>query len=155
MKKSTGYKEMLRDRCPAVVDIALKWCNVKQKWIDHTYDHFIKLYKHKNDRNEATRIILGISKRYRNFDFHKTIDWDNLTKEETEYWTWVWKWVEWFMQNFMYIKNLYKVSVSCGKDEDECKFEILSKYLKFLLDEKRYTTADKLVDYLIKCINKK
>ena len=31
MTTKTGYKEMLRDRVPFVVDLALKWCKSKTK----------------------------------------------------------------------------------------------------------------------------
>ena len=42
MNNTTGYKGMLRDRCPQVVNYALKWQKAKERWINHTYDKFIK-----------------------------------------------------------------------------------------------------------------
>lgn len=87
---------MLRDRCPAVIDLALRWCKAKTKWLDHVYQHFINIYVLKEERYEATRIILGISGKYRNFDFEKTIDWDNIDSEEEEYWKTILGWVNWF-----------------------------------------------------------
>lgn len=87
---------MLRDRCPAVIDLALRWCRAKTKWLDHVYSHFINIYVLKEERYEATRIILGISGKYRNFDFEKTIDWDNIDNEEEEYWKTILGWVNWF-----------------------------------------------------------
>lgn len=87
---------MLRDRCPAVIDLALRWCKAKTKWLDHVYQHFINIYVLKEERYEATRIILGISGKYRNFDFEKTIDWDNIDNEEEEYWKTILGWVNWF-----------------------------------------------------------
>ena len=39
--KKLGYKEMLRDRCPKMVNYALKWRKAKEKWIDHVYSNFI------------------------------------------------------------------------------------------------------------------
>ena len=35
---------MLRDRCPRVVNYALKWQKAKERWIDHAYANFIKIY---------------------------------------------------------------------------------------------------------------
>lgn len=87
---------MLRDRCPAVIDLALRWCKAKTRWLDHVYSHFINIYVLKEERYEATRIILGISGKYRNFDFKKTIDWDNIDSEEEEYWKTILGWVNWF-----------------------------------------------------------
>lgn len=87
---------MLRDRCPAVIDLALRWCKAKTKWLDHVYQHFINIYVLKEERYEATRIILGISGKYRNFNFEKTIDWDNIDSEEEEYWKTILGWVNWF-----------------------------------------------------------
>ena len=73
--KKPGYREMLRDRCPKVVNYALKWCKAKEKWIDHVYFNFIKIYAEKDQRNNATRIALGISEGNQyTFDFEKTID---------------------------------------------------------------------------------
>ena len=41
--KKQGYKEMLRDRCPEVVNFALKWCKAKERWINHVYDCFVRI----------------------------------------------------------------------------------------------------------------
>lgn len=160
--KKTGYKEMLRDRCPATVNFALKYCNAKERWIDHAYSQFIKIYVDNEERKHTTRIILGIAKYYRNFEFDKSIDWENLTKEEEAYWKWVSAWVRWFMKRFEYIENTYKVSRSCGKDEFDCKVEIIQKHLSSKLpsdddDEetkaKKLKEVNKLTNYLVKCIN--
>ena len=111
---------MLRDRCPATVNFALKYCNAKERWIDHAYSQFIKIYG------------------------------------------WVSNWVRWFMKRFAYIENTYKISRSCGKDEFDCKVEIIQKYLSSKLpteddDEetkaKKLKEVNKLTDYLVKCIN--
>lgn len=96
---------MLRDRCPEVVDIALRWCKAKTKWINHVYSHFIGIYVVKEDRYEATRIALGISNKYRQFDFEKTIDWDNITESETEYWKNISEWVKWFQSRHIHIEK--------------------------------------------------
>lgn len=162
MDKIKGYKGMLRNRCPAVVNYALKWQKAKERWIDHAYSNFIKIYVEKDERNHATRIILGIAKFYRNFEFDKSINWDDLTEEETKYWKRVSSWVKWFMKNYMYVENTYKASLNCGQDEFEIKKEIISTYLSTLLpketeDEEikiaKYEYVDKLVNFLIDCFN--
>lgn len=131
---------MLRDRCPLMVNFALKWCKAKQRWIDHVYENSIQFYKSKKDKNEACRIILGISKRHRGFDFHYSITWDNLIDEEVEYWKSVEKWVNWFQTQFQAIEQDINLLNST-------KEEIKNKYLSSYNSEQ----VDKLVDYLFNC----
>ena len=59
---NTGYKAMLRDRVPLVVNLALLWNNSKTAWVDHVYKNFISIYASKLERDNATRIVLGIKK---------------------------------------------------------------------------------------------
>lgn len=160
MGKTTGYKGMLRDRCPKVVDYALKWQKAKERWINHAYTNFIKFYCDKKERNHATRIVLGIAKYYRNFEFDKSIDWDNLTPEDKIYWERISSWVNWFMKKYAYIENAYKISRDAGKDDFAIKVEIINGYLSALLPKKeetdeekiaKYEYVDNLVDFLIKC----
>lgn len=101
---------MLRDRLPSTVDLALRWTQSKNKWIDHVYAHFIGIFKSKEDRNSTTRVILGLSSRSRNFDFHKTIDWDCLDTSEKEEWKRVEGWVNWFQSNMVEIDNTIEVT---------------------------------------------
>lgn len=102
-----GYKEMLRNRITKMqaVDLALKYCCVKTKWIDHVYNHFIGILSSKQERNQATRVILGISSKYRSFDFNKTIAWDNLDQSEIEFWKTIEEWVNWFQDNLLFIQQ--------------------------------------------------
>lgn len=160
MKNTNGYKGMLRDRCPKVVNYALKWQKAKERWINHTYDNFIKFYIDKNERKYTTRIILGIAKHYRNFDFDKSIDWDNLTDEETQYWKRVSSWVKWFTENYTYMQNTYNTSRHTGEDEFSIKVELIDNYLSSLLPKQtehesikqaKYAYVDKLVDFLVEC----
>ena len=146
----TGYKEMLRDRIPITVNIALKWCNAKQKWIDHSYNQFVKVFKSKTDRYETTRIILGISKKQRDFNFNKSIDWDSLTEEQKLYWNRIESWVIWFKKMYSYIVNDYEVSLKMGKDISTLKGEIISKYLTSLDP----VTQERFANYLIKNLQK-
>ena len=138
---------MLRNRTPLLVDAALKYCKAKECWINHVYDNFINVYTDKEQRYEATRIALGISGKYRNFDFHKTIAWDNLDKEETENWESVEEWVIWFQEHAMDIKNEYE------KIKNLYVREIAEMYLtdKFLATEDQ-DAAYKLISFIIDTI---
>ena len=160
MEKQTGYRWMLRNKCPKVVNYALKWQKAKERWIEHAYRNFIRIYSDNNERYHTTRIILGIAKYYRNFDFDKSIDWDNITSEDTEYWKNVSSWVTWFMKQYAYMENMYSISLNAGKDEFDIKVELINSYLSDLLpspdmteEEKqaKYEYVDKLVDFLVNC----
>ena len=176
MKKSS-YREMLRDRCPKVIDYALKWQKAKEKWIDHAYNYFVKLLgdeintngtvvrNSRDNKRHVINILLGIKKgKSREFDFSKSIDWDNLSEEETEYWTRVSKWVNWFRTNYAYIENMYSISKQAGKSKVDCQVEIIHSYLMWLMPNKthskeekqaKYDYVNKFVDYLIECIDGK
>ena len=142
---TNGYKGMLRDRLPKTIDIALKWCKAKERWIDHTYRNFIQMFSEKKDRDEVTRIILGISKKHKGFDFHKSIMWDNLSKEETLYWQNVESWVNWFKVKYIYIQNEYINSLTLGLDIEIIKQKIKTNFLSKLDIE----WQEKLCNYLI------
>ena len=164
MKKS-GYREMLRDRCPKVVNYALKWQKAKEKWIEHVYHNSISFYVSRDNRNNATHIILGIKKgKVKNFEFDKTIDWDNLTSEEKVYWERVSSWVNWFMTYYQYIENMYDISKKNGKDDFSIQIEIIQSYLSWLLPspnctqeekEAKYQYVDNLAEFLTQCIEGK
>ena len=146
---STGYKSMLRDRLPDTVDMALKWCKAKERWITHVYNAFIGVYTEKTERHNATRIVLGLSKKMpRTFNFHKSIDWDNITEEERDLWKSVESWVMWFRTMYLYIENDYKISLAIGKSESEIKEELLSKHLQQVDPEQQEKLADFLIDNL-------
>lgn len=173
MKKTTGYKSMLRDRVPKVVNYALKWQKAKERWINHAYSKFINIYVDNEERKKATRLVLCLKytrvkqgkhkyvKEEQCFEFDKSIDWENLTPEEEVYWKRISSWVKWFCMKYAYIENAYLISSERGKDEMSIKIEIINSYLSKLLptddmDEEmkqaKYKYVDNLVDFLIKCI---
>lgn len=171
-----GYKGMLRDRIPKVVDYALKWQKAKERWIDHSYKFFIKIIGEElnvddkiirtasENKRAVISILLGMKKgKPKHFNFDYTIDWENLTKEETVYWTRVSSWVRWFVKRYAYIENTYLVSKQCGKDDFAIKVEIINTYLTPLLPDEtetdeekkaKYKYVDNLVDYLVNCFKK-
>ena len=172
--KKPGYREMLRDRCPKMVDYALKWQKAKDKWIDHAYCYFVKmvgeecngegkvLRKASESKKVIVRQLLGIVKgKTKNFDFDRSIDWDNLTDEDTVYWKRVSSWVRWFRTTYAYIENAYKISKSVGKSEYDIKIEIINSYLIDLMpsdkcseEEKqaKYRYVDNFVNFLMRCL---
>jgi hypothetical protein len=162
MKNQTGYRQMLRDRLPKLVDFALKWCKAKESWLDHVYHNFIWLYSDNNERLAQTRLLLGYkeNKQPREFVFADTIDWDNLNQEEEKRWKTVASWVSWFQCTVPLIEDEYKISKTKGAELIDLKRTImlnwLSDYFPTKEDnakerEQKNAYVNKLADYLIDC----
>lgn len=139
-----GIKAMLRNKIPYVANLALLWCRSKEKWIQHVYGTQIGLYVETYMRLHTAACILGIVPNSK-FEFHKTIDWENLTAENKKHWEYVEGWIDWFSQNYMYIQNAYEISKENEKDIDSIKKELKSSYLSSLDP----VWQEKLVTFLI------
>jgi hypothetical protein len=146
----TGYKEMLRNRLPDYVDLALKWCRVKELWINLVYNSQINILVNKQDRYNTTRIILGLSSKSRVFDFEDSIDWTWISEEERARMRPAVGWINFFKVNFPYIENKWKVNLSLGKTEQEFIEELSSGYLKTVNDSVRNKLAVFITNYLKK-----
>lgn len=146
----TGYKEMLRNRLPDYVDLALKWCRVKELWINLVYNSQINILVNKQDRYNTTRIILGLSSKSRVFDFEDSIDWTWISEEERARMRPAVGWINFFKVNFPYIENKWKVNLSLGKTEQEFIDELSSGYLKTVNDSIRNKLAVFITNYLKK-----
>lgn len=151
---------MLRDRCPKVVSYALKWCKAKEKWLDYVYKNQIWPLSSKKERLNQTKLILGINEDKHHFDFYNTIGWNELTNEECAYWRYVNEWVEFFRSKYMYIENMYAISVTAGKTIQQCKYEIMKTYLIQMcpkktdpqdIIEEKTKRVNELTDFLIDC----
>lgn len=129
MKQNTGYREMLRDRCPKMVSYALKYMSAKEKWLDHVYKRWIWLYKSNEERYRATKNVLGINGRIMKFDFHRTIDWENLSIDDKKYWEDVERYVSWFVNKHMYAEQTYNSAKSKGKSIVDIKLELMRCHL--------------------------
>lgn len=142
---NTGYKAMLRDRVPYVVNLALLWCNSKGSWINHVYEMQIAIYVNKKDRDDATRHVLGLKKHNKGFNFHESIDWGNLSADDKAKWKDIEAWVTWFQVHHMYIKYICDCALAKGEKVDTIK-ESVKKYLSSSVDPSLW---DKLVTFLI------
>ena len=160
MITNTGYRNMLRDRVPRMVNLALKWCKCKEKWLDHVYKNWIWMYSSKDMRNSVTRDLLGldIHGKATKFNFEDTILWDNLTEEETKYWKGISSWVSWFRKQYQYVENTYTVSLQAGHNISEIKLEIMQDYLSDMcpttedsteVREQKNKYINNFVDFLI------
>lgn len=138
-----GYKAMIKDRCPYVVNLAFKWCTefgrlsnigkepherikyaVKTRWIDRVYQENVAIYNtgrgtpRTDEKNASLRKALGIHEGSQNFNFADSINLEGINKVfnsgERAFWIWVNSWVVWFQENYKYLENYYNISCKCG-----------------------------------------
>lgn len=138
-----GYKAMIKDRCPHVVNLAFKWCTefgrlsnigkkpherikyaVKTRWIDRVYQENVAIYNtgrgipRTDEKDASLRKALGIHEGSQNFNFADSINLDGINKVfnsgERAFWIWVNSWVVWFQENYKYLENYYNISRKCG-----------------------------------------
>jgi len=155
---NTGFREMLRDRCPEIVSLALKWCKAKEKWLDYVYKEQIWILASKEERYKQTKLILGIKDGKKNFVFHDTIVWEGLSADEAKYWKFVEDWVNFFVRKHAYIEDTYVSSKKSGCSIEQCKLNIMNTHLKQFCPtttdtpeeaEKKSDFVNRLTDYLI------
>lgn len=159
MKNNTSFREMIRDRCPEVVSLALKWCKAKEKWLDYVYKERVWILKSKKERLKATKALLDLESKHRNFDFKSTIVWENLQGDELKFWKQVAIIVDFFVTNYAYIKNGYNISVESGKSLKDRKVEVIQQMSQFYPTEddsdeekdRKSQFVNDLADYLIDC----
>ena len=164
-QNNTGYRELLRDRCPRVVSQALKWCKAKELWLDYVYKEQIWPISSKKERLNQTKLILGIgTDGKQHFDFHSTIEWKSLKPEDVYDWAYVESWVNFFVKKYAYIENTYIISKTYGKTIEEIKLEIMKSHLMEFCprtDDNEQTKIEKsqyvndLTDFLIDCFDGK
>lgn len=152
---------MLRDRCPKLVNYALKYCNAKEKWLDHVYYNWIWMFVSNQERYDATKAILGIKNNKMSFAFDDTILWDNLSDEETMYWKIISGWVSWFQTKYPYIENeynLYKDKIDIITMKQNIMLNWLTSMCPTSEDDEetkkmKNKEINRLVDYLIECFD--
>lgn len=163
-----GYKAMIRDRCPYVVNLALKWCTefgrlvnlqcdpedrisykVKERWIERVYKENVAIYTTSDDKDSAVRKALGIHKGKQEFNFADSINMENINPKfergELNFWKWVQTWVEWFQKHYKYIECIYQVS---NVFNENCK-----EYIRNNADVDEY--LDGFTKYIERTFNQK
>lgn len=78
----SGYKQMIRDRMPQMLDLALTYCKAKGRWIDYVYDHIVKKYP-KEKRSNAVKIVLGIKQRWKRQEIYDHMRYVQFRKDIT------------------------------------------------------------------------
>lgn len=166
-----GYKGMLRDRMPLMLDLALRWCKAKQRWIDYVYDKFVKKYP-KERRGVIVKTLLGIKQQYKRQDiydhmryvkldlsvsmdqvnsipkselfmsFRDTLDWEELSKEEGM--VTYWATVESWVQWFKESHAYIENSYQISRKLGKDDATIKASLMA------EYGLESKLIDYLIK-----
>lgn len=139
---------MLRDRIPVYVDIALKWCKTKERWINIVYRDTISVFANKNDRYDITKTVLGLNSKDKVFNFDDTIYWNALSENEREILKVASSWVNWFKHYFVFIENNYKVDLSLGCSEEKIVSNLCSGLLKKINSSVREDLAIFIIKYL-------
>ncbi len=71
---------------PLMLDLALRWCKAKERWIDYVYDNIIKKYP-KEKRLIVVKQVLGIKQRWKRqeiFDHIKYSELKPITREQVD-----------------------------------------------------------------------
>lgn len=81
----SGYKQVIRDKMPQMLDLALTYCKAKSRWIDYVYEHVVKKYP-KEKRTNAVKIALGIKQKWKRqeiYDHMRYVQFNtNITREQ-------------------------------------------------------------------------
>lgn len=85
---------MLRNNLPHELDLALKWCKAKTRFINYVYEEFIHIFADHRQRCTVTKFIIRELNKRENFD--KCINWDWISNEDMEYWIYIKDWYMWF-----------------------------------------------------------
>lgn len=166
-----GYKAMLKDRMPFILDLALRWCKAKQRWINYVYDNTVKKYP-REKRSVVVKTILGIKQQYKRQEiydqlryvelkpvtkeqvknipkselymkFHETINWQKLSQEDPDMCSY-WQVIADWVDWF---SKSYTMIEDTYKHSQQWKLD--GDDIRPILMSK-YNIDHKLVDYLIK-----
>lgn len=86
MKQNYGYRQMLRDRMPKILSLALMWCKAKERWIEYVYNNKVKKYD-KEKRSLIVKQLLGIKQLYKRQEIYDTLRYSelvNVTREQVD-----------------------------------------------------------------------
>lgn len=128
---------MLRNRIPKELDLTLKWCKCKTKWVDYVYSEFVQIFSDKEERDKTIRYILkkkimpdpyGTYKD--KFDFHGCINWDDLDKTDEEYWKIIEQWFDWFDHYIPLLQTSEDILVLLNSEDIEQKEELKNFLIK-------------------------
>lgn len=144
--KNNGYRGMIRDRMPYILDVVLRYYGAKNKWINHVYDNFVKIFKSNEDKDMAVRVTLGISSRYSIFLYNRSIEWTSLDDEEKKFWKSIGSVYEWLRKYHLNLETSYKSLLREGNTLDECVKKICKQYhleeyvefVRFILEDLNY-----------------
>ena len=79
----SGYKQVITDKMPQMLDLALIYCKAKSRWIDYVYEHIVKKYP-KDSRTNAVKIALGIKQRWKRQEIYDHLRYVQFNKNVTK-----------------------------------------------------------------------
>lgn len=137
----TGYRKMISDRIPATWDMALRWNQCRQAWIEYCYNTYLRplntnVMKSRkwNEAEKAKRVteICNVKKGFAN-----SINLDRLLQENSEqytYWKKIIDWVKWFCEKMPHISNSAKNSYNIEGLRKNALAESISKQYSINVD---------------------
>lgn len=118
---SKGYRGMIWDRTPRVVQLALSWLKVKTVYVERVYKENVTPFKDNDVKNHNLRLALNIKNgKSINYELAHAINMGMNMKSpgEKEYWAWVEGWVKYFQKTYMIWKeNYYFYETHYSEDE--------------------------------------
>lgn len=72
-----GYKQMLRDRMPLILDLALRYCKAKERWIDYVYNSIVKRNPVEK-RSIVVKTVLGIKQQWKRRQIYDQVKYGEL-----------------------------------------------------------------------------
>lgn len=137
-----GYKQMIRDRMPENWVFVLKYFKALGKWINLVYNTRVRPWNTDYRQNARNANKSKAVKDLFDNEFIYTIDHEkaHMSNQELENWRAIFRWIEWFNQNYLYIKQEY-LNVYRSREEN---LKIISK---------NYTHEDKLTNAIANYID--
>lgn len=86
MKYKNGYKGMLKDRMPLMLDLALRLCKAKERWINYVYDNIVSRYPRER-RSIIVKQLLGVKQKWKRQEIYDTlryVEFKPVTKEQVD-----------------------------------------------------------------------
>lgn len=169
--KTGGYRGMLRDRMKEPVNLALKRCKCKDKYIEYIYRRFvankpvelrgiavkqilglkaavtfdeIQLWAWKHGKTVTRAQLKALPSELRFFEFEDTIDWEDLKWKNPNAHR-IFKiansWAKWFKAYLFHIHNVWKIDKEILHWQD---YQIEADF------KKRFKIDDETIKFLIK-----
>lgn len=103
-----GYKQAIRDRMPPIWVMALKYLGKLDAYIELVYStRFRPINHHWNRKEQKEKKKKELHDLFKG-SFFDTLDELRMEEHVYRYWLQANKWVKWFQENYLFIKDIYE-----------------------------------------------